>query len=289
VSAAASRWRIVLGIAWLLLALWGATALLGAAAPTSTVAKVLGPFTGVALLGFVALHSTIAYGWRGAALLAFSAFAIALALESLSIATGLPFGFFEHGDEFGAKIGAVPVVVALGYFLYGYPAWMLARLVVGRNASVGAIPLIAAFIVTGFDLTHDPIGATARGFWQFRDVSGISGVPLSNFIGWLVTSGTIFLVWNSFAGRLDRAPAQTDRAFWALPIAMWLLTALQYPLMWAAAPDSTVAAGDAILAIGDIYETATINALLVMGLVIVLATSRLLGARWEITNDTRST
>ena len=72
-------------------------------------------------MGFVFLHASLAYGWKGMLLLAASAFGIALGWESLSIATGFPFGFFEHTDEFGAKIGTVPIAVALGYFLYGYP------------------------------------------------------------------------------------------------------------------------------------------------------------------------
>ena len=135
--------------------------------------------------------------------------------------------------------------------------------------------LAAAFIITQFDLTHDPVGATAHGFWHFRDVSGINGVPLSNFIGWLVTSCTIFAVWAYFAERFDRTPAKTNASFWALPIAMWLLTALQYPLMWSAADDGTVSAGSAVLPVSDIFETATINAILVMGFVIVLAAIRL--------------
>lgn len=279
------RRRVPLGTAWLLLAIWGATALVAAAAPLGALALALAPLTGLALLGFVSLHAMLAYGWRGAALLAASAFTIALALENLSIATGIPFGFFEHTEVFGAKIGAVPIAVALGYFLFGYPAWMLARIVLGRVAPRWAIPIVAAIIVTQFDLTHDPVGATANGFWHFRDVSGINGVPLGNFIGWLVTSGSIFLVWSLFSKRFDRAPAQADTAFWAPPLVMWLLTALQYPLMWSAAPEGTVTAGDAILTIGDIYETATINALLVMGFVIVLAAVRLRIARTEYSDN----
>jgi|GEM_PF-2391795 len=278
-SAAVPRHRISLSLSWVLLAVWGALALLGAAVPDDAIAVALAPLMGIALLGFVLLHAALAYGWKGASLLVASAFLIALALESLSIATGFPFGFFDHTDEFGAKIGTVPVAVALGYFLYGYPAWMLARVVLGKNAPLWAIPIVAAFIVTQFDLTHDPVGATANGFWHFREVSGINGVPLSNFMGWLVTSGAIFAVWTFFTQRFDRAPEHSDSTFWALPIAVWVLTALQYPLMWANAPTGTVTAGEAVLPVADIYETATINALLVMGFIAVLAGIRLTAAR----------
>ena len=280
------RLRMSLAASWTLLVVWAGAALFNAAAPDDPLAQALSPLMGIALLGFVLLHAALAYGWKGAILLATSAFLVALGLESLSIATGFPFGYFEHTDEFGAKIGTVPVAVALGYFLYGYPAWMLARLVLGTNVIRWAVPVVAAFIVTQFDLTHDPVGATANGFWHFSNASGINGVPLSNFIGWLVTSGSIFAVWTLFDRRFDRSPTARDTAFWSLPIAMWLTTALQYPLMWMSAPATTVAAGAAVLPVADIYETATINALLVMGFITLLAGFRMLAARQQ--QDQRS-
>lgn len=273
---ARQRWAIL--VSWVLMLVWGLSALFVAAAPTNPLALALSPVMGLALLAFVLLHASLAYGWRGAGSMVVSAFLIALALESLSIATGFPFGLFEHTDEFGAKIGTVPVAVALGYFLYGYPAWMLARLIVGSRGPAWSVPAIAAFVVTQFDLTHDPVGATANGFWHFAQVSGINGVPLSNFLGWLVTSGAIFTTWALFTGRFDRTPPKGSPGIWGLPIAMWMLTALQYPLMWMGASDSTVTAGKAVIPVSDIFETATINALLVMGFIALLATVRMITA-----------
>ena len=50
------------------------------------------------------------------------AFASGFLYEALSITTGFPFGFFQHGNSLGVKLGVVPVVVAMSYFFLDYPA-----------------------------------------------------------------------------------------------------------------------------------------------------------------------
>ncbi|MBA3770869.1 MAG: isopentenyl-diphosphate Delta-isomerase, partial [Blastocatellia bacterium] len=62
------------------------------------------------------------------------------------------------------------------------------------------IPLTAIFLV-GFDLILDP-GAVGLGFWKYEGGGEFYGVPISNFLGWLV-SGSIgalllemFIAWR---------------------------------------------------------------------------------------------
>ena len=280
----APRWLTL--ASWLLLAVWGCATVVAASYPAGTAPKAIGAVAGPALILFVSFHAVRAFGWRGAGLFALLAFLIALALENLSIATGIPFGYFTHTNVFGAKIGAVPFAVALGYFLFGYPAWMLAQLVIGKRGASWAVPLVAAFVVTQFDLTHDAVGASVLGQWHYRNPSGLNGVPLSNFIGWLVTAGAIFLAWKPLAARFDRAPGFDRREFWALPIAFWALTALQYPLFFGSAPATSVTVGAARLPVANIYESSTILALLAMGFVVLLATVRLFETKTEIATTT---
>ena len=268
---------------WLLLAVWGCATIAAASYPAGAVPKAIAAVAGPALILFVVFHAVRGFGWRGAGLFALLAFVIGLGLENLSIATGVPFGYFSHTDVFGAKIGAVPFAVALGYFLFGYPARLLAQLVIGRRAASWTLPLVAAFIVTQFDLTHDAVGASVLGQWHYRFPSGLNGVPISNFIGWLVTATAIFLAWKPLAARLDRAPGFERREFWALPIAFWALTALQYPLFFHSAPATVVTVGAARLPVAGIYESSTILALLAMGFVVLLATLRLFETKLEIT------
>lgn len=269
---------------WILLATWAISALTVAAAPMSPIAQALEPVIGIALTLFAITLAVAGLGWKTALLMGASAFTIALALENLSIATGVPFGFFTHTDAFGAKIGAVPFAVALGYFMLGLPAWLLTRVIIGERFSTLASPILAAFILTQFDLTHDPIGATVLSQWHFRYPSGLNGVPISNFLGWLVTSFAIFLVWSWLNNRARPLPDFANRGFWLLPIAFWAMTAAQYPLLFVTAPTGTVETGDAVIAVADVYETATINALLVMGFVVLLALARLFSLDAETEN-----
>ena len=278
-STPTSTARLPLALAWLAVAIWAPASL--ALAAFGDRAPLVAALVGPGLLAVVIMLAITGSGWRGALLFAATAFVIALALENLSIATGVPFGFFSHTDQFGAKIGQVPAAVALGYFMYGYPAWLLARLVTGSATGRIALltPLVAAFVVTQFDLAHDPIGSTVQGYWHYRHATGFNGVPLTNFLGWLVTATVIFLAWLPIERRWSRTPDATNLRFWSLPVLFWLVTAAQYPLMFAATPRDGARAGTTQLAVADIHEGAAIVATVVLGFVIVLAVSQLFEAQ----------
>jgi isopentenyl-diphosphate Delta-isomerase len=123
----------------------------------------------------------------------------ALAIESLAIATGFPYGHFDYAD-------------ALGYRLFGYSPWTVAfawtPLILGAYAAAhrifrNAIVRIAftAIALTGADMVLDP-GAVFLGFWRYAEPGIYYGVPWSNFGGWLISGAAgavlieLFLAWR---------------------------------------------------------------------------------------------
>lgn len=79
---------------------------------------------------------------------------------------------------------------------------MLACLILGHMEAVVAgrpvltLPLVASFIMVGWDLSQDPVWSTVLHAWIWLGGGDYFGVPVSNFIGWFVTS---YVLYQSFA------------------------------------------------------------------------------------------
>lgn len=116
-------------------------------------------------------------------------FAVTMILENLSMATGFPYGVFEHFLP-GPRLGTVPLVIGFVYFNYCVIGWIFADLLMGDTVGdavklVGR-PAISAFIGAAMDALYDPIGSLLLEQWQYPKGGGFFGVPLSNTIGWML-------------------------------------------------------------------------------------------------------
>lgn len=141
-------------------------------------------------------------GWRDAVLLWATLGILAITLETFAIVTGFPYGHFGYSDLLGYRLfGYAPGTVFLAWTPLVIGAWAIASQLAVRSLQWAIrIPLTAIFLV-GFDLVLDP-GAVKLGFWKY-DIGGeFYGVPISNFLGWLV-SGSIgalliemFVAWR---------------------------------------------------------------------------------------------
>jgi uncharacterized membrane protein len=191
------------------LALLWAISFLLANAPGDPARQVI--FNGLQallLMAFIVMHATASDGWRDFFVYFALAAGVSFRLEATSIAYGFPFGFYTHNAA-GPKPLGVPLHVPLGYAFLGWLAWSLARVIVrsgpndGGDAHRFTTPIIAALVLMGYDFAYDSIGSTARGMWTYRDHSGYFGVPLSNFLGWLLT-GWLFFQAYALIGRSSR-------------------------------------------------------------------------------------
>ncbi|WP_341878374.1 carotenoid biosynthesis protein (plasmid) [Bradyrhizobium ottawaense] len=172
--------------------------------PTPLAQALAAVFIGCALV-----HASFDYGPRRALVLFVACNAIAFAMENLSTATGFPFGVyhFEVGPNL-SHVGLIPIIVGPLWFGAGYFSWVVASVLLDgadrqlhRPFNLIALPVVAAFVMTQWDLVMDAPNATIAKVWIWHDGGGVFGVPLSNYLGWLLTSWLIFYAFALYLRR----------------------------------------------------------------------------------------
>ncbi len=111
----------------------------------------------------------------------------AFAIESIAVATGVPYGRFSYGADLGPKLlGLVPMTLPFSWIpiVLGSRVWAAAIL---GPARVLPTLLLSAGLMVAFDLVLDP-GAAALRYWTWESAGAYYGIPESNFVGWVISS-----------------------------------------------------------------------------------------------------
>ncbi|MGP7795544.1 carotenoid biosynthesis protein [Sphingomonas sp. CLY1604] len=264
-----------LAVIWSLALVWLVALGWSCLSPTSHVGVAAAGLQFLLLLVILFAHGSIAVGWRGAVVFFSMLCGVSFVFEATSIATGIPFGFFEHHSP-GPRLLGVPLVVLVGYAVYGWFAWALTMTILKPldgdfRVARWAGPIVAAFILVGYDYPWDAIGATVMHTHSYRHPSGLFGVPLSNFIGWLVTGWAAFQLVALILDRIRPAPLETSWRWHLLAPVIWAGLGLSYVLRWWVAPVGTVMKGGRTFVIADIFEASAAIALPAMVLPALLA------------------
>ena len=154
-------------------------------------------------------HALVHRGARWTALYVLITTGVGLVAEAVGTATGVPFGEYDYADSLGWRVLEVPVVIPLAWAMFAYPCLLvgqrLARTAVGAAA-------VGGWALASWDLFLDPQMVSA-GHWQFYDVQaslpGAPGIPLSNYLGWLLVAVVMIGVLQLLGRRSadDRVPA----------------------------------------------------------------------------------
>ena len=265
-------------IARILAGVWVAASLIEVAVPD--LATFMRGAGGLLLFGFMLAHACATYGVMGLALFSLIAGGIALMMEASSIAFGVPFGFFVHNMA-GPRILSVPLPVIVGWVVLGWLAWTLARLlsrpdpVAPTRLDRFITPLVGTLVLGGYDLVVDPGAATVDRLFSYRAPSGLFGVPLANFVGWVLTGWLMMQAFALIEWRLPPRPAAHRRDYWVTPLLIWLLMPLSAVAAFLQAGTALVTAGDRSFHEADVREAAIICALFSTVLVAVLGMARL--------------
>jgi uncharacterized membrane protein len=156
---------------------------------------------------------------------------IAWVYEQVGVATGLVFGAYHYTNYLGARLGDVPLLIPLAWFMMIYPSYVIANLALERRpigTPAGMGPLIrlaaaSAVVMTIWDLVIDPIlsGAAVRA-WVWETGGPYFGIPLQNYAGWLLTTFTVYLVYRAIEQRFAPIPwGPVTRGVAALPVAVY--------------------------------------------------------------------
>ncbi|WP_197063637.1 carotenoid biosynthesis protein [Novosphingobium malaysiense] len=227
------------------------------------------------LLILLFVQGSIARGWRGAIVFFVILGVVSFAFEATSIATGFPFGFFTHHTP-GPRPLKVPIAVLLGYSVYGWLAWVLTKAMLGPLAVHNRLYLLAApiagsFVLVGYDYPWDAIGATILHTHSYRTPSGLFGVPLSNFLGWLLTGWAAFQLVALAERKWPEAPLAKTRSYLLVSPVIWAGLGLSYVLRWWSAPAGMTSVAGRTFVIADIYEASAAIALPAMLLPAIVA------------------
>lgn len=181
--------------------------------PGSGLGSYLATFF-IAVPAILGLFLYLGFRRAGLSLLALTAFAYAI--ETTGVVTGFPYGTFYYGDSLGPKVfGLVPYLLPVSYL----------PLVIGAAAAAwGPWSRVfhifsAALLLTVMDGVLDP-GAVALGFWVWAKEGFYHGVPLGNYLGWLL-SGALAAAITLSAGRWKEPPLPIMLDGAIIAVAFW--------------------------------------------------------------------
>jgi uncharacterized membrane protein len=156
---------------------------------------------------------------------------ISWAYEQVGVATNLVFGAYHYTDYLGPKLGHVPYLIPLAWFMMIYPSYVIANLALDRHATgtpagvsrLVRLAAVSALVMTAWDLVVDPIlsGSYARA-WIWENGGPYFGIPIQNYLGWLLTTFTVYLAYRAIEQRVAPAalgPVGAGAA--ALPVAAY--------------------------------------------------------------------
>jgi len=153
------------GILWLLIAVYAFVTVVADGLPKTFGSPANLPLAIVIPLLFALFHGAVRYGWRGIVAFMVLCIGISTILENLSVLTGFPFGHYHYTDVLGPKLYLVPLLIPPAYFGTGYLSWVLASLLLDTDKrrdllSRIAVPVVATFIMVGWDVCLDPGSST---------------------------------------------------------------------------------------------------------------------------------
>jgi uncharacterized membrane protein len=240
----------------------------------------------IAIAGACA-HAALVYGWKDAAVLVAICLVTTFTIENIGAATGIPFGryHFEVGSNL-PRVGSIPMIVGPLWFGMGYFSWIVAGTLLdgadqrlNRTFEVVALPIVAAFVMTQWDVVMDPPLATISKAWIWHDGGAHFGVPLSNYFGWLVTAWLFYQAFAIYLGRRRPVSARTigpSRTLRLVAILLYLSSGLTHVTPWVLGQSGEVAdAANHVWRVADLREATVVTMLFTMAFTSLLAMIRL--------------
>ncbi len=126
-----------------------------------------------------------------------------LLAEITGLHTGFPFGHYQYTDLLGWSVAGVPVLIPLAWLMMAWPALLVGRALAERPAGV---VVVAACALASWDVFLDP-QMVDEGYWTWvspePSLPGVVGIPLTNFLGWLLVAAIIQAVLHLLSPRAE--------------------------------------------------------------------------------------
>lgn len=176
-------------------------------------------------------------GWRKTLTFILAGYLIAFTSEKLSITTGFPYGWYYYIDDTSHQelwVWGVPFFDSLSYVFLTYCSYTTALFILSPLATKGAdlitletrvirhswaALVLGAFLQTFLDIIIDPV-ALQGNRWFLGQIYGYYeaglhfGVPISNYLGWLLTSFLLVAALQQIDRKRD---GKAPRGIFAMP------------------------------------------------------------------------
>lgn len=264
---------------WILIAIYGASRFLQSFPDQVPMLAIIALHVVPPAL-FALIHGALLYRLRGILVFIGLCVIVGNIFENLSILTGFPFGHYHFTEVMGPRILQVPVLLGLAYVGMGYLAWTLACLIVGNKDApptrlrLVTLPLIASFVMVAWDVSMDPVWSTIVRGWIWHRGGAYFGVPVSNFLGWYLTT---YIIYQLFALYLwGRSTTPLPSGYWKLAVVFYAVSAAGNLLVIPRVGPPVVSdPSGAQWKVSDIVGASAVVSIFVMGAFAVLAWVRL--------------
>jgi uncharacterized membrane protein len=179
---------------------------------------------------FALIHGLRIYCLRGILVFTGLCLGVSTFFESMSLRTGFPYGHDRFTDLMGPKVSGLPVLLALAYVGMGYLSWTVSLAILGgkdkplSGRRIVLVPLLASFVMTAWDLSMEAVWADVDHGWVWRDGGSYYGVPISNFLGWLLNVYVFYQLFALYLRNRETTPSGTRD--WHLAISFYALSAV---------------------------------------------------------------
>jgi len=179
---------------------------------------------------FAVIHGARIYRLRGILVFIGLCLGIGSLFESVSLRTGFPFGHYRFTDLMGPQILGLPILLALAYVGMGYLSWVVSLASLRSEdkplsgGRIVLVPLMASFVMTAWDLSMEAVWADVDHAWVWRDGGFYYGVPISNFLGWLLTVYVFYQLFAFYLRKQDTIPSRASHRL--LAVLFYALSAL---------------------------------------------------------------
>lgn len=211
------------------------------------IPRLLGPASTLFVWAFALGHAVWTLGWRHALVFFGLAFVVGLAFEAVGVATGWVYGGYHYSPRLGPQLFRVPVLIPMSWFMVVYLAHAVTERLTGgagqpRTASRAALAcVLGAVVATAWDVVADPQMARTN-LWVWEQPGEFFGVPVQNFIGWMITSFVVLVAYRAATWKWPPQPwADSSPLFAALPVIAYGALALSFVVGYLAQGEGALA------------------------------------------------
>lgn len=162
------------------------------------------------MLFFSLFHAWYLIGWKKTLVFFIITAGVSWGYEQAGVETGLIYGKYHYTDYLGEKIGHVPVIIPLAWFMMIYPSYIIANIIFSGKplllqnpiSKIILLSLLSAVVMTAWDFVIDPYlsGPTVNA-WIWEEGGTYFGIPVHNFFGWILTTFSIYLIYRIFENK----------------------------------------------------------------------------------------